>query len=71
MDLGDGGLRTYALLFNSYLEAIRALRKLRKRGVYLEYCVVVVRTEHHNKVKDYLSRQRDDALPRPRLLMVL
>ena len=48
-------LRTYTLVFNNYADLIHALRKLRKRGVRLHFCVMVVSAEHWNSVKDVMS----------------
>ncbi len=43
---------TYEFKYKDYLEAIRALKKFRKRGVKLLSVTIVVDTEHWNKVKD-------------------
>ncbi len=45
-------MRRYVLSFDDYGEALRALRRLRKRGVVLRVVVVVVDVDHWNKVKD-------------------
>ena len=44
------------LSFRDYRSALRALRRLRRRGAKLVAAVVVVEVEHWNKVKDLLER---------------
>jgi len=52
-------MRIYVLSFDNYNDAMRALRKLKKRGVTLHSCILIVSTSHHNKVKDFLSHQKE------------
>ena len=56
-------MRIYVLSFDNYSDAMRALRKLKKRGVSLYTCILVIGTEHHSKVKDFLSEQKKEARP--------
>ena len=62
-------MKLYALYFDNYSDAMRALRKLKKRGVSLYTCILVVGAKHHNKVKDFLSMQR--SFQRPPVLVAL
>ncbi len=48
-------MRTYVLTFSSYEEVLKAARKLRKRGVSLIRCVMIVSVEHWNSVKDFMN----------------
>ena len=61
----------YVLTFRGYDRALKALRKLRRRGAVLELVVLVVRVEHWNKVKDLLEQRSPTVVlilssPRPR-----
>ena len=55
--------RIYPLIFDNYREVMQAVRELRRRGVELVTAVIIVKVDHHNKVKDFLSimkeKQRD------------
>ena len=66
--------KVYTFVYDDYREAIRALRELRGRGVGLVVAVVVVRVDHHNKVKDFISmmkeKQRDPLAPQILLLQL-
>jgi len=52
----------YTIEFDDYREAIRCLRKLRKRNVELLAVVIIVRTDHWNRVKDFLPRRLKEFL---------
>lgn len=44
-------MKRYVLSFNSYREALTALRKLRRRGVKLQLVVIVVVASDHRKLR--------------------
>ena len=53
-------MKVYTLVFDSYSDALKAIRKLRKRGVSLYTCILIIGTNHHNKVKDFLKKENVD-----------
>ena len=66
-------MRHYALVADDYTDGIYMLRRLRKRKVKLDYIIVVVEVDHWNKVKDFISKDKDrdfDIRGRPTIVVI-